>query len=63
MKLGCPINKKEKKTLEFFFKKDESRSGLILQIYYPSHKTGVTSLKVNLKKQRSKILNQTNIEE
>jgi hypothetical protein len=37
------------------------RPRLIFQIHNPSHETRVTPLKTNLKKQRSKILNQTNI--
>jgi hypothetical protein len=36
---------------------------LIILIHFPGHETRVTPLKVNSKKQRSKILNQTNFEE
>ena len=62
-----PINKKkrEKKNIgkKNALKKDRNRLGLILQIYYLGHENEVTSVKVNKKKkQRSKILNQTNID-
>jgi hypothetical protein len=43
-------------------KKDQTKLGLICQIYDPGYKTRVTPLKINLKKQRSKIFDQTNIE-
>jgi len=62
-----PINKKAKKTLitnilKNALRKNKSRIGLILQIYYLNHETEMTLLKTYLKKQKSKILNQTNIE-
>jgi hypothetical protein len=61
-----PINKKKKRKKNIgkknALKKDRNRLGLILQIYYLGHESEVTSVKVNKKKQRSKILNQTNIE-
>jgi len=44
------------------FKKIRSQPGLVLQIYNSSHEIGVTPLKANPKNQRSKFLNQTNIE-
>jgi hypothetical protein len=64
-----PINRKAKKIpvkkiiqKKNVLKKDGCWLGLILQIYYLDYEIEVASLKKNLKKQRSKILNQTNIE-
>jgi len=44
------------------FKKNMSQPGLVLQIHNSGHEIGVTPLKANPKNQRSKFLNQTNIE-
>jgi hypothetical protein len=38
-------------------KKDRSRLGLIFHIYYPSQKTGVTSIKTNPKNKETRFLN------
>jgi hypothetical protein len=44
------------------FKKYGSQLELIFHIYDPDHETGVIPLNANLKKQKSKIFNQTNID-
>jgi hypothetical protein len=67
--LDDPINRKLEKIRAKKYlknntlKKDQSRLGLIFQIYDLGHETGVIPLKINPKKLRRKILNKEIFEE